>query len=43
MDDKNDTTEMAFEISDMEVRQLGEMSKDNGVSWEIEYDLTYKK
>ena len=32
-----------FKISDKEVRQLGEMSKDNGVIWEAEYDLTYKK
>ena len=32
-----------FKISDTEVRQLGEMSKDNGASWQVEYDLTYKK
>lgn len=32
-----------FKISDNEVRQLGERSKDNGVSWEVMYDLTYKK
>ena len=32
-----------FKISDIEVRQLGEMSKDNGASWQVEYDLTYIK
>ena len=32
-----------FKISDKEVRQLGEMSKDNGASWQAEYDLIYKK
>ena len=32
-----------FKISTTEVRQLGEMSKDNGASWQVEYDLTYKK
>ncbi|MEP7255202.1 MAG: tetratricopeptide repeat protein [Ferruginibacter sp.] len=32
-----------FKVSDKEVRQLGEMSKDNGASWQAEYDLTYKK
>lgn len=32
-----------FKISDKEVRQLGEISKDNGASWQVEYDLMYKK
>ncbi len=32
-----------FKISDDEVRQLGEISKDNGANWQAEYDLTYKK
>lgn len=32
-----------FKISDSEVRQLGENSKDNGTTWEVVYDLTYKK
>ena len=31
-----------LKISDKEVRQLGEMSKDNGASWQAECDLTYK-
>lgn len=26
-----------------EVQQVGEASTDNGVSWKVEYDLTYKK
>ena len=43
MDDKYDTMAGAFKISDKEVRQLGEISKNNGASWLAEYDLTYKK
>ncbi|MEP7266516.1 MAG: tetratricopeptide repeat protein [Saprospiraceae bacterium] len=32
-----------IKINDKEVRQLGEISKDNGANWQSEYDLTYKK
>ena len=37
------TTEIFFKISDKEVRQLGEISNDNGANWQAEYDLMYKK
>ena len=40
----NATHRLSFiRVSDKEVRQLGEMSKDNGASWQAEYDLTYKR
>lgn len=32
-----------FKISDKEVKQLAELSKDNGANWQAEYDLPYKK
>lgn len=32
-----------FNLSNNRVRQLGEMSKDNGTIWAIEYDLDYRR
>ena len=43
MYDKNDFVAGSFKISNKEVRQLGEISKDNGARWQAEYDLMYKK
>jgi hypothetical protein len=31
-----------FNISKENVRQLGEISKDNGLTWAVEYDLDYR-
>ena len=32
-----------FNLSPEKVRQLGEISKDNGVTWAVEYDLEYRR
>lgn len=32
-----------FNLGSDEVRQLGEISKDNGTTWSTEYDLDYKR
>lgn len=32
-----------FNLSPNEVRQLGEITKDNGASWVTEYDLDYRR
>ena len=32
-----------FNMAKDKVRQLGEISKDNGASWKIEYDLEYRR
>jgi hypothetical protein len=32
-----------FNLSKDKVRQLGEISKDNGVTWKTEYDLEYRR
>ncbi len=32
-----------YKLSDQKVRQLGEISKDNGKTWNTEYDLDYRR
>ncbi len=32
-----------FNLSNDKVRQLGEISKNNGISWQTEYDLEYRR
>lgn len=32
-----------FNIDRNSVRQLGEISKDNGITWAVEYDLDYRR
>lgn len=32
-----------FNLSPDKVRQLAEITKDNGVSWQTEYDLEYRR
>ena len=32
-----------FDLEKNKVRQVGEISKDNGVNWAIEYDLEYRR
>ncbi len=32
-----------FNLGSQKVRQLGEISKDNGVTWAVEYDLEYRR
>ncbi len=32
-----------FNLSKDKVRQLGEISKNNGLNWQIEYDLEYRR
>ena len=32
-----------YKLSDFKVRQHGEISKDNGLTWQTEYDLEYRR
>ncbi|MFL5774585.1 MAG: hypothetical protein ACJ75F_15580 [Flavisolibacter sp.] len=39
----NDFRLSFYNLSADKVRQLGEITKDNGISWSTEYDLEYRR